>query len=468
MKIKSQKKLDKPNLDLNNIKNIHMIGIGGSGMFAIAKILKEEGFHITGSDSSCSETTEKVKKLGIELYIGHNAKNIAAPDLVVFSAAINKGNPEIQEAQRLGIPCVERSVMLGIMVEKYKNSIAVAGTHGKTSTTSLITHILLDAGKDPTAIIGGRLPRINGNSHKGSSDIIVCEACEYVDSFLELSPLISVVLNVDADHLDYFKNMNNVKASFGKFINKTKELCILNGDDINTVEASSGSICRKIFYGLSEKNDFYAKNISFNEFQHPSFDVFHGKEHLVHINLSIPGKHNIYNALAAIIVCLEMGISAKQIAESVEGFRGAHRRFEFIGKVGMVSVADDFAHHPNEIKATLSTAKAMNFKRVLVVFQPHTFSRTYKFLDEFAKSLSIADKVILTDILPVREVNTYNIHSEDLREKIDGSICLHAFSEAADFAAKEAKPGDLILTMGGGNIYECAHMIIAKLKSIYN
>jgi UDP-N-acetylmuramate--alanine ligase len=452
-------------VSLDNVKNIHMIGIGGSGMFSIAKVLLEKGFHITGSDSAESETTEKVRNLGIKLFIGHYPSNIDKPDLVVYSAAIKNENPEIQTAQKREIPCIERSVMLGLIVNKYKTSVAVSGTHGKTSTTSIITHILLDSGKDPTAIIGGTLPRINGNSCTGSSDIIVCEACEYVDSFLEISPSISVVLNVDADHLDYFKDIQGVKSSFAKFINLTRDLAIINGDDKNAVEISKDTACRKLFYGLSEENDYYAKNITFNEHKYPSFDMFHGGTKLTHIALSIPGKHNIYNALAAAVVCLEVGVLADKISESIKSFKGAHRRFEILDRINDITIADDFAHHPTEIKATLSAAKEMNFKKVIVVFQPHTFSRTFTFLNEFAEVLSLADKVILTDILPVREINTFNIHSEDLAKKIEGCVCVNTFSEAAELIPKIAGPKDLVLTMGGGNIYQCADMIISNLKN---
>lgn len=457
--------MENTSVKLDHIKNIHMIGIGGSGMFSIAKVLLEKGFNITGSDSSESETTEKVRNLGIKLSIGHYSQNIGTPDLVVFSAAIKSENPEIQEAHKRNIPCIERSVMLGLIVNKYKTSIAISGTHGKTSTTSIITHVLLDSGKDPTAIIGGTLPRINGNSCTGNSDIIVCEACEYVNSFLELNPSISIVLNVDADHLDYFKDIQGVKSSFAKFVNLTKDLAIVNGDDKNAVEISKGSACRKLFYGLSEKNDYYAKNITFNNYKYPSFDMFHGETKITHIDLSIPGKHNIYNSLAAAVACIEAGVSADKISNSIKTFKGVHRRFEILEQINKITIADDFAHHPTEIKATLSAAKEMNFKRVIVVFQPHTFSRTFTFLNEFAETLSLADKVILTDILPVRETNTFNIHSEDLAKKIKNCVCVNTFLEAAELISKIASPEDLVLTMGGGNIYQCADMIISKLKN---
>ncbi len=452
-------------INLNNVKNIHMIGIGGSGIFPIAKILSDKGFYVSGSDSTESETTQRAENSGIKVFIGHNPENVDNADLVVFSAAIKENNPEIQRAREKGIPCLQRSTMLGIITDEYKNSVAVSGTHGKTSTTSMITHILLDSHKEPTAIIGGTLPRIRGNSCMGKSDIIVCEACEYVDSFLELHPRIAIILNVDADHLDYFKSIEGVKSSFSKFAEQTKDILIVNGDDGNACECAGDAKCKKIYFGLSDKNDYHAKNIQFDEFQAASFDLFYDKQFIVHVDLNIPGKHNVYNAMAAIIVCLELGVRPGDISESIKTFKGAHRRFEILDTVGAVTIADDFAHHPSEIEATLTAAKSMNFKRVILVFQPHTFSRTFMFLDEFAKSLSLADRVILTDILPVREVNTYDIYSEDLGQRIENCICVGTFDNAASEVLNTAKPGDLVLTMGGGNIYKCANMIVSEMKN---
>lgn len=458
--------MDTQGIDLDNITNIHMIGIGGSGIFPIAKILKEKGFNVSGSDSTESETTEKARNSGIKVFIGHNPENIKNADLVVFSAAIKEDNPEIQEAKRNGTPCLERSEMLGIITDGYENCIAVSGTHGKTSTTSMITHILLDAHKDPTAIIGGTLPRIQGNSCVGGSNIVVCEACEYVDSFLCIHPQLAVILNVDADHLDYFKDISGVISSFSKFANQTRGTLVVNGDDENAVECVKNSKGRKLFYGFTEKNDYYPKNIKFSQSQSAIFDLMHKGNCITHIDLSIPGKHNIYNALAAIISCLEVGVSPSTLSESIKTFKGVHRRFEILDDINGITIADDFAHHPNEVRATITTAKGMSFKRVIVVFQPHTFSRTSMFLNEFAQSLSLADKVVLTDILPVREVNTYGIHSKDLAEKINSCTCVSTFAEATKFVSGYAKPGDLVLTMGGGNIYKCASMIISSIKNI--
>lgn len=452
-------------IDLKDISKIHLIGIGGSGIFPIAKVLLDRGFRVTGSDSTESETTEKAKNAGIKVFIGHKAENIKDADLVVFSAAIKDDNSELVQAKRKGIPCLERSAMLGIIVDKYKKSIAVAGTHGKTSTTSLITHILLDANKDPTAIIGGALPRINGNSCVGASDIIVCEACEYVDSFLCLFPQTAVILNVDADHLDYFKNIDGVIKSFSKFASQAKGALIVNGDDINAVKCVQNAQAEKIFYGFKEDNDYYPKNIKLSPSQYPSFDLIYKGDFLTHIELSIPGQHNIYNAIAASISCLKLGVEKEELSKSIKSFKGAHRRFEILDNINGVTIADDFAHHPNEIKATITAAKGMNFKRVIVVFQPHTFSRTAMFLNEFADSLSLADKVVLTDILPVRETNTYGVHSKDLAEKISNCTYAGTFNEAAEFILKYAKPGDLVMTMGGGDVYKCAHIITALLQN---
>lgn len=450
-------------LDLKNIKNIHLIGIGGSGIFPIAKWLVDKGFSVTGSDTCNSETTEKAKNAGIKVCIGHKAENLGSADLVVFSAAIKASNPEIEEAHTRGIPCIERSVMLGIIMSKYKNSIAVSGTHGKTTTTSMITNILLDAQKDPTAIIGGTLNKIGGNSCTGSSDIMVCEACEYVDSFLELYPRISVILNVDKDHLDYFKTFDRIKESFNKFAKQTRDLLIVNGDDSGTQEVIKKLGIRTISYGISPTCDYHAENLELNSMKNYEFNMITKGENLVHISLGVPGKHNVYNAMAAAIAARQFEIPAQTIAKSLSEFKGAHRRFEILKNIDGITVADDFAHHPTEIRATLTTAKNMGFNRVILVFQPHTFSRTAMFLDEFAQTLSIADKVFVTDILPVREINTYNIHPEDLTSKMQNAVYTKTFEQAANCACEVAKPGDLILTMGGGNVYQCAHMILDKL-----
>lgn len=452
--------------NLDGIKKIHFIGIGGSGMFPLAKILYSQGFEVTGSDIYESDTMEKIEKLGIKVTLNQKKENIQNHDLVVFSAAIKESNPEIVAAKEKSIPIIERSVLLGIIFKNYKNSVAVSGTHGKTTTTSMITSVLLDAGKEPTAVIGASLKKINGNSFTGNSDIIVGEACEYVDSFLQLFPSISVITNVDADHLDYFGSLENVKKSFSKFASQTKKLIIVNGDDDNSRDCVKDVKVKKIFFGTGEGNTYSARNVTYTKMQQAKFDIFKGSEKISHIELTVPGKHNLYNALAAFIVCSELEVPNEVISKSLHEFSGAHRRFEILGKINDITVVDDFAHHPTEIKATLNAASKMGFNRVWAVFQPHTYSRTSMLLGDFAEALSIADKVVVSEILPVREVNTYGIHSRDLTDKIENSIYIPDFDQITEYILKNAKPGDLVLTLGGGNVYRCANMIKSGLEKL--
>lgn len=451
--------------NLQGIKKIHFIGIGGSGMFPLAQILKFKGFDITGSDVYESDTLEKVKKMGIKVDLGQKKENISNQDLVVFSAAIKETNPEICAAKEKNIPIIERSVMLGIIFNEYKNSVGVAGTHGKTTTTSMITTVLLDAKKSPTAVIGGTLPKLGSNAAAGNSDIIVAEACEYVDSFLCLSPKISVITNVDADHLDYFKTFENVKKSFNKFANQTSDLVVLNGDDKGALSSTENIKAKKVTFGLSDNCDYCAKNIKFSKNQFPTFDIYKNGKKIVEISLSVPGNHNIYDSLAAFIVCEYLGISIENIASSLKNFSGAHRRFEILANINGITVIDDFAHHPTELKTTLLAASKMGFKKVWAIFQPHTYSRTAMFLDDFAKALSIPEKTIISEILPVRETNTYGIHSEDLVKKIPNAVFIPTFEEITDYVIKNASSGDLIITLGGGNVYKCANEIVKKLKN---
>ena len=428
---------------LNEIKRIHFIGIGGSGMCPIAEIMMSEGFEISGSDMNegetfdkmkgygipVGETLDKMKGYGIPVYMGHAAENIKGAELVVYSAAVKETNPERKAAVEQGIPCIERSVMLGVVCRRYKRSIAVSGTHGKTSTTAMLSQILIGSGFDPSAIIGGKLPFIGGNSYVGQSDIIVCEACEYVDTFLQLNPFISIILNIDADHLDYFKNLDNIKKSFNQFSKQTTGLLVINGDDQNTLDAV---------------NDVDIEKITFK--------------------LIVPGRHNIYNSLAAAATAHYLGATPNEISENLHKFGGVHRRFEILGTPCGITVADDFAHHPTELTATLNAAMQMGFNKVWAVFQPHTFSRTAMLLDDFAEALKIPDVAIVSEILPVRETNTYNIYATDLTAKIPGSVYRKTFEEITDYVCQNAKEGDLILTMGGGNVYMCANMINKQLK----
>ncbi len=449
--------------NLNDFKNIYFIGIGGSGMFPMAQILKEEGFNITGADVYESDTLQKVRNLGIKVYTTHSGENIKGQDLIVFSAAIKETNPEIQEAKKLGIPMVERSVMLGIVFNKYSKNIGVSGTHGKTTTTSMITSVLMDCGKDPTAVIGASLKKLGGNSRLGKSDVMVAEACEYVDSFLQMNPYISIITNIEADHLDYFGTLENIIKSFNKFAKQTSGAVIIDGDNQNTKKAVENISAKVLTYGTDESNDYCAKNVSFSNNQMYSFDIFKKDIFLTHVSLNVPGKHNMYNALAAYIACELLGVKPEEFANSIKNFGGVHRRFEILSTENGITIADDFAHHPTEIEATLNTATNMGFKRVWAIFQPHTFSRTYTLLDDFAKSLSKADKVTVSDILPVRETNTWGVKPTDLTQKIPGAEYIPTFEEISEYASKNAQNGDLILTMGGGNVYKCAEMIKQKL-----
>lgn len=450
---------------IKNINKIHFIGIGGSGMCPMAEILQNKGYEISGSDTYRSDTIDRIWNSGMKIYLDHKPENIKNAQLVVHSAAIKQTNPEIIAAKENNIPVIERSVMLGLLIDEYKDSIAVAGTHGKTTTTSMITQILLDSGKDPSAIIGGKLNKINSNSCSGKSNLIVCEACEYVDSFLKLFPAISVILNVDSDHLDYFKTFDNIKKSFSKFASQTKNAVFYNGDDSDAVACVRDVKTKKISFGLNKNNIYRAEEIKTNS-PCESFYVYYNNTKLTTVDLNVPGKHNLMNALAAFAVAHSLGIDAVEISKSLGEFAGVHRRFEILDKINGITVADDFAHHPTELTEVLNCAMNMGYRKVWAVFQPHTFSRTYMFLDEFAKALSIPDYVIMSEILPVRETNIYNIYTKDLAEKIPGSTWFETFEEITNYIVQKAKPNDLILTLGGGNVYKCANMITKKLKEL--
>ncbi|MBW7572498.1 UDP-N-acetylmuramate--L-alanine ligase [Caproiciproducens faecalis] len=450
---------------LSKVKKIHFVGIGGSGMCPIAEILHHRGYVLTGSDTNESDTLARIRSYGIPVSMGHRPENIGDAEMLVYTAAVKADNPELVAAREKGIPVVERSVMLGMVTRRYPHPVAVSGTHGKTTTTAMITQILINAGEDPSAVIGGKLPFIGGNGRVGKSGTIVCEACEYVDTFLQLNPETSIILNIDADHLDYFGTVENIIKSFHQFALQTSKTLIVNGDDANTLKAVEGiKNASVVTFGLNPSNEYYADHIADTKGARECFTVMKNGQKLADVTLSIPGKHNIYNALAAFAAADGMGVKPEVIAESLHQFTGVHRRFEILGTFGGITVADDFAHHPTELTATLTAAMKMNFKRVWAVFQPHTYSRTYMLLDEFAKALSIPDRVVLSEILAVREENTYHIYAKDLADKIPGSVWFKTFEEITEYVTANAQDGDLILTLGGGDVYKCANMIVEKYK----
>ena len=450
------KLVNKADFILDNVKKIHFIGIGGSGMCPLAEILHSKGYILTGSDNNESDPLKRIKNLGIKVSMGHKPENVEGTELVVYSAAIAKDNPEIVHATELGIPTMERSDLLGIITRKYSNVIGVSGTHGKTTVSSMITQTFIMNGLDPTAVIGGRLPMINANGCAGASENMVCEACEFVDTFLHLSPDQAVLLNIDNDHLDYFKTMDNLILSFHKFISMAKKV-YLNGDDSLCLKAAENVNSDIVTFGLDSSNDYYAENIAPGKMG-MNFEVYNSKGRLGELELSIPGKHNVYNALAAVAVADSEGIAFDGIKKAIESFKGAGRRFERLGEFDGITLVDDYAHHPTEIEATLNAAKKLDHNNVIAVFQPFTFSRTALLKDEFIKALSIADAVILTPIMGSREINTFGISSEDIAAKLKNAVCVEDFNGVVKAINKIAQSGDIVITMGGGDIYKAAYM----------
>ncbi|MBO5253895.1 MAG: UDP-N-acetylmuramate--L-alanine ligase [Clostridia bacterium] len=451
---------------LDTARRLHFVGIGGSGMCPMAEILHHRGYTITGSDINESDTLQRIRSYGIKVYMGHHGDNIGDAEVVVYTAAAKQDNPELVAAREKGIPTLERSIVLGMLTDQFANTIAVSGTHGKTSTTGMLTQILIEAGRDPSAVIGGKLPFIGGNGRVGKSENMVCEACEYVDTFLQLHPAVSIILNVDADHLDYFGTLENIVKSFRKFSEQTASRLIVNGDDPEAMQAVAGlTHAETITFGRTENSDYYITELNEEDTACEDFTLMYRGEKICRVNLQVPGEHNMIDALAAAAAAHSMGVDGACIKAALEAFTGVHRRFEILGKFNGVTVADDFAHHPTELSATLSSAVRMGYNEVWAVFQPHTYSRTYMHLNDFAEVLSIPHHVVMTEILAVRETNTYDIHTSDLAAKIPGSCWFQSFDEIADYVIANAKENDLILTLGGGDIYKCANLIVEKYKT---
>ena len=435
------------------------MGIGGISMSGLAEVLLERGFSITGSDMKSSPITEKLEHHGASIVYGQKAENITDDiDLVVYTAAIHPDNPEFQAVIRKGIPHMDRAELLGQIMSNYKNSIAVSGTHGKTTTTSMLSLIMLAGACDPTISVGGILKDIDGNIRVGRSQNFITEACEYTNSFLKFNPRIELILNVDADHLDFFKDLDDIRHSFRLFSEKLNKdgILIINGEIPDLSYFTQGLPCKIITYGLEADDDYTAKNISFNEYACGSYDLYVNGEKLDHITLNVTGLHNVSNSLAAIAAARELGIPMEHIKAGLMKFRGTDRRFEYKGEVNGITILDDYAHKQREIEATVTAAKNYPHRKIWCAFQPHTYTRTKALLHEFGKALSLADHVVLADIYAAREADTGEIHSKDLQAEIrkQGTEVdyFSTFEEIENFLLKNCHPGDLVISMGAGDI----------------
>ncbi len=446
---------------LAGVKQVHFIGCGGSGMYPLVQILAAKGYTITGSDVLEGDILNYERALGVTVFLGHDAANIAGADLVVYSAAIAHSNIEVSTAEEVGIRTVERSILLGHVSRMFADSICVGGTHGKTTATSMITTALVLAGKDPSAVIGGKLPLIGGYGKCGEGENIVIEACEFSETFLELSPAYSILLNVDNDHLDYFGTMENLKYSFQKFLQLTKTKMFANADDANSLEVIAKVDKPLATFGIKADCDYKAENITQHRAGFYAFDLVEQGEVTGHIALSAPGYHNIYNALAMCAVCREIGLTGEECASAAADFKGAGRRFEIYGECNGAVIVDDYAHHPTELRAVLSTAKTLGYDRLVAVHQPFTYSRTKTLMDDFVEVLQIADLTVLTPILGSREIDDGSVCSADLAAKIPNAIVVDSLAAAADWVKANCKKGDLVITIGCGDVYKAGKMMVA-------
>ena len=458
--------------ELKQYKHIHMIGIGGVSMSGIAEILHFWGFHVTGSDSTESETTNRLIKNGISVTIGHDLENLAKADAVVYSAAIRKDDVELVRAHELGIPAIERGTFLGKITKAFRNSICVSGTHGKTTTTSMISMCFLEAHKDPSIQVGAYLNGIHGNYRVGSSEYFIIEACEYVESYLKLFPKTEVILKIDNDHLDYFGTLENIVASFGKYIGLLPEdgLLVINLDDEHCKQIAPNATCKTVTFGMeNDSANFLARNVTFDKNGFATFDVYYNNTFYKTISLSVPGMHNVMNALACIAVCHEYGIEKEDMKVALQKYTGAHRRFEYVGSFNKgVSVYDDYGHHPTEILATGKALKQKTYRQSWVVFQPHTYSRTKELLDDFAKALLNFDNVIITDIYAAREDNIYGISSQDLVNKVQSlgkkALYISDFGEIVKYLKERTIENDIVLTLGAGTVTNIGPMLVDKTE----
>ncbi len=449
--------------------HVHFMGIGGISMSGLAEILLEEGFTISGSDMNKSALTTQLEKKGITIYYSQVSGNISKDiDLVVYTAAIREDNEEWIAAKEANIPMLTRAQLLGQIMDNYDKSIAISGTHGKTTTTSMMSQVLLEANTDPTITVGGILSAIDGNLRVGDSDVFISEACEYTNSFLNFRPKYSVILNVEAEHLDFFKDLEDVRSSFRKFAANTRPngATIINGEIENYEDLVDRLPHQVITYGLTPRFDYYAANITFDENACAMFSAMHNGQEIMKVHLNVPGMHNVSNALACIALAHLMELPQEKVLIGLRKFGGANRRFEYKGKLDGITIIDDYAHHPTEIQATLDAAANYPHDRLVLVFQPHTYTRTKAFLHEFAEVLSQVDILVLADIYAAREKNTIGISSKDLLAQVKekGCECYYfpSFEEIEKFLLKNCMNGDLLITMGAGNVVEIGESLLGK------
>lgn len=440
-------------------KHIYFIGIGGISMSGLAEILAEKGCLVSGTDIKETPVTKHLQSLGIKINFGHRAENITDDvDLVVYTAAIHPDNPEYQAAQAKQIPLMDRARLLGEIMAEYEDSIAVAGTHGKTTTTSMVSEILLAANTDPTITVGGILPTIGSNLKIGHSPFFVAEACEYYDSFLRFQPLVGVILNVESDHLDYFKNLENIRRSFHAFAERISGVLVINQAIQNVAELTQGLHCAVETFGLADGADWQAKDIVHEADGKNTFSVYYKGERFGTFHLNVPGDHNITNALAAIASAHFVGVSAADSQKGLLHFTGTERRFQRKGEKNGVLVIDDYAHHPTEIKAALAAAKKVQHHTTWCVFQPHTYSRTKFLFDEFGEAFTDADEVIVADIYAARETDDGTISAAMLADRIakTGKPAKYVgnFDAIRSYLEKNCKAGDLLLTVGAGDVFK--------------
>ncbi len=435
-------------------RRAHLIGIGGVSMRPLGLVLKGMGMEVSGSDMSASLSTKELEDHGIHVVIGHQAENIQGADCVIRTAAVHNDNPEIAAARSAGIPVFERAQAWGEIMKSYKNAICISGTHGKTTTTSMMTHILMEAKMDPTVMIGGYLPLLHAGHRVGHGDTIVLESCEYCDSFLNFFPTLAVVLNVEADHLDYFKDLADIQKSFHKFAQMATFGVAANGDDPHTVEAMKG--IKHVSFGLGEQNRVRAENIS-KDWRH--FDVTVDGEFYCHVDMGVMGRHNALNTLGAAAASWMLGIKGEAVTQGIASFHGAGRRMEMKGTFNGARIYDDYAHHPDELRATLETARSMG-GRLVVAFQPHTYSRTQALFQDFVRELKKPDVLVLAEIYAARERNTSGISSQDLAAQIPGAVYCQTLPEVTDYLRGHVQPGDLVITIGAGDIFRAGEALL--------